>query len=413
MHNARPDFVLRDIVRPNILALQPYRCARDDYKSGILLDANENSYGPALSDPAGDFVTPPAASTPGVDPNPDEAPVNPDVHLERYPDPHQHEVKSRLCAFRGLPSPDHLFLGVGSDESIDIAIRVFCRPGVDKILICPPTYGMYSVSAQINDVQVVRVPLDVADGRFQLQVDQVLETLAADPLIKILFLCSPGNPTGNLLAHADVKRILDFTGYKGIVLVDEAYIDFSVDAEGVNLQSVASWTVEYPNLVVTQTLSKAFGLAGIRCGVSISSTDIARIFNSTKAPYNISTPTSLLARSALSEVGLDRMRMHVMSTLLERERLRSALPALPRVGRVFGGNHANFILVEIVDGQGAPDNKAAFSAYKQLAEVEHVVVRFRGNELGCTACLRITIGMPEHNEQLLERMRRVLSSLAA
>ncbi|KAJ1342817.1 histidinol-phosphate transaminase [Batrachochytrium salamandrivorans] len=362
---ARPDFVLKDVVRPNIYALKPYRCARDDYTTGILLDANENSFGPSLASAHGDFKAP---TTSGML-------TNSDIHLERYPDPHQNGIKELLSSLRGLPSKEYFFLGVGSDESIDIAMRVFCRPGVDKILICPPTYGMYSVSAQVNDVQVVSVPLNVTGGAFQLQVDKILEELANDPTIKIVILCSPGNPTGTLLNHQDIRRVLDFTPFKGVVLVDEAYIDFCGASDGSNANSVATWAIQYPNLIVTQTLSKAFGLAGIRLGFSISSPEIARIFNSTKAPYNISTPTSLLGRAALSEAGQNTMRRHIALIIKERQDLLLKLATIPRVGQSLGGNDSNFVLVPILNSSHVPDNDVAYMVYKTLAETEGVVVR--------------------------------------
>ncbi|EGF83239.1 hypothetical protein BATDEDRAFT_3086, partial [Batrachochytrium dendrobatidis JAM81] len=390
-------FVLKDAVRPNIYALLPYRCARDDYKEGILLDANENSFGPALAS-RNDFQAPAASGALG----------NSDVHLERYPDPHQHDIKKLLCGLRGIPSTDYFFLGVGSDESIDIAMRVFCKPSIDKILICPPTYGMYSVSAQVNDVQVVRVPLDTTDGLFQLQVDKILDELKNDHTIKMVILCSPGNPTGTLLKHQDIKRILDCTSFKGVVLVDEAYIDFCGDAGGANVNSVASWTVQYPNLIVTQTLSKAFGLAGIRLGISISSPAISQIFNNTKAPYNISTPTSLLGRAALSESGQDTMRHHITSIIEERRDLLQKFAKMPRLGMPLGNNDSNFILIPILNSSGTPDNEIALRIYKRLAEYEGVVVRFRGNELGCTGCVRITIGTPSQNITLVEKLGMLL-----
>ncbi|KAJ3333414.1 histidinol-phosphate transaminase [Blyttiomyces sp. JEL0837] len=384
-------FNLEAIVRPNILALKPYRCARDDYSSGILLDANENSFGPSVSDRLDGLKN---------------ATTYTDNHLERYPDPHQSEIKSMLAKLRGLPSDDHFFLGVGSDESIDMAIRVFCVPAKDKILTCPPTYGMYSVCAQVNDVGVVKVPLNVEGGAFSLNVDAVKEAVIQDPSIKIIFLCSPGNPTGTLLAKEDIRQILTMEEYKGVVLVDEAYIDFcSEDA------SVASWVLDYPNLIVTQTLSKSFGLAGIRLGVTISSPQMAAIFNKTKAPYNISTPTSILAKSAVSSEGLERMRKHVALIKEERSKLITSLLSIQGIARIIGNNDANFVLAQIVNSCGAPDNQLAFQVYKTLAEEEGVVVRFRGTEFGCEGCLRITVGTVEENQTLIEKLKATLGRL--
>ncbi|CAG8590915.1 293_t:CDS:2 [Cetraspora pellucida] len=232
-------FSLESIVRPNILSLTPYRCARDDYDTGILLDANENSFGSILQD--------------------NESLLVEDLH--RYPDPNQVLIKERLVSFRGLQSIDYFFLGVGSDEIIDLVIRIFCVPGKDKIIITPPTYGMYSVCANINDVQIIKVNLDVEDGKFQLKPDKISNALFENPSTKIVFLCSPGNPTGTCLSHTDIKAVLDDPNLKGVVVIDEAYIDFT---EEIKKASVAKWVEEYPNLIVMQTLSKSFGLAGIR-----------------------------------------------------------------------------------------------------------------------------------------------------
>ena len=263
-------FDLKLAVRSNILALKPYRCARDDYSCGVLLDANENAYGSA-------------ALNSGV------------KGLERYPDPRQNDIKQLICNYRKTSTPENLFLGVGSDECIDLAIRVFCKPGVDRILITPPTYGIYSVSAQVNDVSLVKIPLLVGNSNFQLDVPGIISAIKADPTIKIVFLCSPGNPTGTLLKHGDIKEILECSLYKGVVFVDEAYIDF------IESESISAWaSSQYPNLIVSQTLSKAFGLAGARLGYTISSREIAQIFNNTKAPYNISSPSSKIAKDALS-----------------------------------------------------------------------------------------------------------------
>ncbi|KAJ3305116.1 histidinol-phosphate transaminase [Kappamyces sp. JEL0829] len=380
-------FDLQQVVRPNIWGLKPYRCARDDYSEGILLDANENTHGPSL----GASVRT-AYST---------------AQLERYPDPHQLQVKEALCALRGIPSPAHFFLGVGSDECIDMVLRVFCTPGRDKILITPPTYGMYSVSAQINDVAVVKVPLDVQDGAFQLNVPEMLSALSSDPHIKVVMLCSPGNPTGTLLRQSDIRAILECKTYRGVVVVDEAYIDFCDDVDG-EPASVAAWVLKYPNLIVSQTLSKAFGLAGIRMGFTVSSPEIAQIFNNTKAPYNISTPTSNIALSALGAEGLSVKNVHIAMIKKERALLMQQVLQLPRVSRLLGTHDANFILVQLVNKSGEPDNDLAHSVYKELAETHRVVVRFRGMELGCPGCLRVTVGTAEENQVLLERLKGLL-----
>ncbi|KAJ3271930.1 histidinol-phosphate transaminase [Terramyces sp. JEL0728] len=365
-------FDLKSIVRPNIYALKPYRCARDDYSAGILLDANENSHGSSLPQNS-NFV---------------------DGNLERYPDPYQLEIKEKLCKLRGIQSAGHFFLGVGSDECIDMAIRVFVQPGKEKILITPPTYGMYSVSANINDVGIAKAPLIVDGGKFQLDVDNILKEIKQDPSIKLIFLCSPGNPTGTLLQKSDIIRILE-SSFKGIVFVDEAYVDFCADA------SCSTLVDSYPNLIVSQTLSKAFGLAGIRLGYTISSPEIAQIFNNTKAPYNISTLTSNIANQALGD-GLTVMATYVASIKEQRKLLMQQLAKLSFVGGFLGTHDANFVLVQFVNKQGVPDNRVAMDIYKHLAEVSGVVVRFRGDELGCFGCLRITVGTPEENSTLIK-----------
>ncbi|KAJ3129794.1 histidinol-phosphate transaminase [Physocladia obscura] len=376
-------FSLSSIVRPNILALTPYRCARDDYDTGILLDANENSFGPATK-----F----------------EFNSDANLQLERYPDPHQTELKKLLKDFRNVPSTDCFFVGVGSDESIDLAIRVFCQPARDKILICPPTYGMYSVCANINDIGIVKVPLDVSEGKFSIVPSEIKKALAADKTIKVVFLCSPGNPTGTVLREDDIKEVLEFEEYAGVVLVDEAYVDFCKSPS-----SIASWVEKYPNLIVIQTLSKSFGLAGIRVGIAISSPDIAAIFNNTKAPYNVSTLASRVAISALQKPGIEKMADNLQNIWRQRDVLISALKTFPRVGAILGGNDANFVMAQLVNSKGEPDNDFAFAVYRRLAESEGVVVRFRGSELGCKGCLRISVGTDQETLILLQKLKFLLT----
>ncbi|KAJ5753079.1 Aminotransferase class I/classII [Penicillium odoratum] len=403
-------FDLSKCARPNILQLQPYRCARDDYKddgTNILLDANENAYGPSLvlsaegalqASQTGDAT---GASNPEID----------FLGLNRYPDPHQIELKQLFCNLRNTHhhtqktlKPESLFVGVGSDEAIDAMLRCFCTPGKDKILTCPPTYGMYSVSAQVNDVDIVKVPLDVSNG-FQLQVDKINEALSTDPSIKLVYICSPGNPTANLIRKEDIRKVLEHPTWNGVVIVDEAYIDFAEEGS-----SLAEWVTEWPNLAVMQTLSKAFGLAGIRLGVAFTSPEIARLLNSLKAPYNISSPTSALATAALSAPNLAVMRQYRAQIVAQRDRLLRELPQIPGVGRFLGGNDANFLLVEILDN-GKPSNVAALAAYEALAEKRGVVVRFRGKEYGCEGCIRITVGTETEVTKFLQELRVVLAGL--
>lgn len=306
-------------------------------------------------------------------------------------------------------TPENLFVGVGSDEAIDALLRCFCVPGKDKILTCPPTYGMYGVSAQVNDVDIVKVPLDVENG-FQLQPDKILETLSTDDSIKMVYICSPGNPTANLIRKSDIQKVLEHPTWNGVVVVDEAYIDFAPEGS-----SLAEWVNDWPNLVVMQTLSKAFGLAGIRLGVAFTSPAIARLLNSLKAPYNISSPTSALAMAALSPNNMAVMKKYREQIIAQRERLLQELPKIPGVGRFLGGQESNFLLVELLDKPasegGKPSNKIALGAYEAMAEKRGVVVRFRGKELGCEGCLRVTVGTEAEVTRFLQELRVVLDGL--
>ncbi|KAK4160755.1 pyridoxal phosphate-dependent transferase [Cladorrhinum sp. PSN259] len=395
-------FNLETCCRPNILALEPYRCARDDYKddgTNILLDANENAYGPPITS---------SANIP--------TPSGPEINLltlHRYPDPHQSPLKSLLCTLRNTHAhtsktltPANLFVGVGSDEAIDALLRAFCVPGRDSILVCPPTYGMYSVSAQVNDVSLVKVPL-LPGPDFGIDVDSVLSALSDDSLnIKLVYLCSPGNPTGSLLAKEDVQSILQHPTWNGVVVLDEAYVDFAPEDA-----SLAEWVLEWPNLVVMQTLSKAFGLAGIRLGAAFTSEPIARVLNSLKAPYNVNNLTSAIAEYALSGQGLRQMRENKAKLVEQRERLVKELPKIEGVGRLRGGVASNFLLYEMLNKGGQPDNKVALAVYEKLAEIEGVVVRFRGKEHGCEGCLRITVGTEDEVSRLLAALEKTLAEV--
>lgn len=328
---------------------------------------------------------------------------------------HQYELKQLLCNLRSTHfhtsrtlTPPNIFVGVGSDEAIDAILRCFCAPGRDKILTCPPTYGMYAVSAQVNDLEVVKVPLD-ATKSFALQPDAINEKLASDPSIKVVYICSPGNPTANLISKSAIQKILEHPTWNGVVVLDEAYIDFA--AKG---SSLAEWVVEWPNLVVMQTLSKAFGLAGIRLGAAFTSSEIAALLNNLKAPYNISSPTSALACAALQPKSLEVMKQNRAKILKQRERLLAELPKISGVGRFLGGTESNFLLVEILDKPreegGKPNNETALAVYESLAETKGVVVRFRGKEHGCNGCLRVTVGTEKEVEKFLEEMRTVLDA---
>ena len=376
-----------------------------DYKddgTNILLDANENAFGPSLPSPS----APNASPTPTLDL----------TTLHRYPDPHQPHLKSLLCALRNhhahtpkALTPEHVFVGVGSDEAIDALLRCFCVPGRDKILVCPPTYGMYSVSAQVNDVGLVKVPLLPAP-EFGLDVENVCKVLSGEEgqTIKIVYLCSPGNPTGSALSKDSVRAVLEHPTWNGVVVLDEAYVDFAQAGEEASL---AEWVTEWPNLVVMQTLSKAFGLAGIRLGAAFTSPEIARLLNSLKAPYNISSLTAGIAEYALSGQGLATMRENRAKLAAQRERLIRELPKIEGVGRLRGGTESNFLLYEMLDVQGKPDNVTALAVYEKLAETKGVVVRFRGKEHGCLGCLRITVGTEEEVTRFLASLERTLAEV--
>ncbi|KAK5729717.1 histidinol-phosphate transaminase [Elasticomyces elasticus] len=389
-------FNISTCARPNILALEPYRCARDDYKdngTNILLDANENAYGPGLDLSAdGKLINGEIESN--------DSKITIDLlGLNRYPDPHQHELKQLLCDLRNTHvhttkdiTPENLFVGVGSDEAIDALLRAFCAPGTDKIITCPPTYGMYAVSAQVNDVGIVKVPLGVENG-FAAQPDKINAKLAEEPSIKMVYLCSPGNPTASLVRKEDVRSILEHPTWNGVVVLDEAYIDFAPEGS-----SLAEWVAEWPNLVVMQTLSKAFGLAGIRLGAAFASPEIAQLLNNMKAPYNIPNPTSQLAIQALQPRNLKVMYGHREQIIEQRDRLLREMPKITGVGRFLGGQASNFLLVEMLDkAEGKASNEVALQVYELLAETRGVVVRFREKEVS----------------RFLEELRNVLEEVFA
>ena len=357
---------LEQLVRPNIWSLSPYRCARDDFDSGVLLDANENSMGP------------PCANT--------------DV-FERYPSPYQWELKALVAKHRSV-AKENVFVGVGSDEAIDMLIRIFCVPGHDSILITPPTYGMYTVCAVTNDVGVVEVPLSPAP-HFQLRVDAILAAVReARGTIKIIFACTPGNPTSQMLSRDDIIALLEAPEYDGIVVADEAYIDFA--PEGA---SVSELVKEHPRLVVLQTMSKAFGLAGIRCGFALGDEAVVEVLNKVKAPYNMNKLTSRVAQAAFAEIAT--LRANIGVVLGERARVATALEALPEVGAVHPSD-TNFLLFEVTN---------ALEVYNTMAHAG-VVVRYRGTNLHCDSCLRVTIGTREENDAFLAMLTKTASAIA-
>lgn len=371
--NTGPAGMAHTIARPNILKLQPYRCARDDYDTGILLDANENAIGPTSL---------PTNSLPD------------DNHLalERYPCPYQSTLKNAYASYRGHIEAKNLFVGVGSDEAIDLLMRIFCVPGVDSIMTTPPTYGMYKVSANVNDVGIVQVPLS---PDFDLRIPEMLEAVTDN--IKLMFVCSPGNPTCKAIPLSDVKKLAE-SSYKGIIVVDEAYVDFSKEGSAIKLIQ------DYPNIVVLQTLSKAFGLAGIRCGFAIGNDDVIQLMNNVKAPYNVNKLTSEVAVNAIKHV--KTLEMNIQTLLEQREVVAKELEKLDFVVKVYPSD-SNFLLVRL--------KQLSKEIYKYMAD-NGIVVRFRGNEVHCDECLRITIGTAEENKSclaLLEKTYNQLSSAAA
>ena len=334
------------LVRPNIRALCPYSTARDEYQGslGIFLDANESPY------PTG---------------------------YNRYPDPHQKALKAQLSAIKGLPV-ENIFLGNGSDEAIDLCFRVFCTPGVDNAVAIAPSYGMYAVAADINDVQVRSVPLG---EDFSLPAEALLE--ACDERTKLLFLCSPNNPSGNAFDPAELEALV--RAFPGIVVLDEAYADFSTKG------SLRPKVLEYPNLIVLQTLSKAYGLAGLRLGMAFSDAYIIRLMSMVKYPYNINQAALELVSGALAS----SVDAKVAETVAQRGRVAAALPAYRFVRRVWPSD-ANFLLVQVDE----PD-----ALYAHLL-ADGIIVRNRSRVRGCAGCLRITIGLPSENDKLLQSLDR-------
>lgn len=389
-------FDISKIARSNILSLEPYRCARDDFNEGILLDANENTHGPS-------FV--------------DMSEAERQLDLNRYPDPHQGVLKSQLCAFRNSERSDveeskklqveNLCLGVGSDESIDALMRGFVEPGKEKMMICPPTYGMYSICGVVNNVDIVKVPLELET--FNIVPQNILSALKTDSTIKLVYITSPGNPTAKMV---DEKLLLELlqgveeNSLNVLVVVDEAYVDFAPVGS-----SISTLVNEHPNLVVLQTLSKAFALAGIRLGITYANREISRLLNAIKYPYNISNLTSDVAIRATRPASLADARVKIGKIVEQRGLVLDKLLSLRYVGRNRGGLDSNFILIEILNKDLQPDNDVANKLYLTLATQRKIVVRFRGKELGCTGCLRLSIGTAAENAVLVEQFEQVLTQI--
>jgi len=344
-------FSINNILRENIKNLVPYSSARDEYQgeASIFLDANENSFGSPL-----------------------------EQQFNRYPDPLQYNVKMRLSEIKGLPVRN-IFLGNGSDEAIDILFRSFCNPGIDNVILVPPTYGMYQVSANINDVEARKVPLT---EEFQLNLENIAE--AIDQHTKLIFICSPNNPTGNSIDRGDVETLL--ANFSGIVVVDEAYINFS------RQKTFIQELTEYANLVVLQTLSKAWGLAGLRIGMAFASEEIIEVMNKVKPPYNVNEASQQLALQALTNI--DQVNSWIKEILIQRDRLVLGLKDFDFVVDIYPSD-ANFILVKTTDPKGIYD----FLVQKGI------IVRDRSKVELCEGCLRITVGTPDENNILLQTLQ--------
>lgn len=334
---------LKDLVRRNVWNMKPYSSARDEFQgnASVFLDANENPY---------------------------NGPYN------RYPDPMQWELKEKIAALKGVKR-ESIFLGNGSDEAIDLVIRAFCEPGADNIVSIDPSYGMYEVAANVNNVAFRKVRLD---DRFDLDTDRLLEAAADDT--KVIFLCSPNNPTGNNLSRHRLYQVLD--AFQGIVVIDEAYVDFSTEP------SFLGELENFPNLMVLQTMSKAWGAAGIRLGMAFASPEIITVLNKIKYPYNVNLLTQEYALSRLNETR--NKEMQVETIIHERERLQEELPKINCVRKIYPTD-ANFLLVEVTD---------ANAIYEKLVQ-RGIIVRNRTNVTLCNGCLRITVGKPDENKELI------------
>ncbi len=336
---------IQKLIRPNILKLKPYASARDEFKdfkkSMTFLDANENPF---------------------------------ETGLNRYPDPQQLALKLQLSSIKGC-NLNQLLLGNGSDEVLDLIFRTFCEPGKDNVILLPPTYGMYEVLADLNNIEAIKIPLT---SDFQPNVTDILD--AVNSHSKILFLCSPNNPTANSFEAKSVEELLQ--KFKGIVVIDEAYIDFSES------ESWRSRLAEFPNLIVIQTLSKAYGLAGIRLGIGMASPEIIQVLNSIKPPYNVNQLTQQKALNKLENLEVITNQIQLIKN--ERIRVLSAFKKMNFITKCFPSD-ANFILVQVDD---------ANRRYQQLIEKE-IVVRNRSKEPLCDNCLRFTIGTPDENTKLI------------
>lgn len=336
---------IKNLVRKNILNLAPYSSARDEYEGteGVFLDANENPFGT----------------------------------YNRYPDPQQNKLKQRLSEIKKV-KPNQIFLGNGSDEVIDLAFRIFCEPNQDKALTFTPTYGMYEVSANINSVELIKVPLNM-----EFQIDRKsIQPYFSDPNLKLIFICSPNNPCGNLIQSGDIEFILE--NFNGIVIIDEAYVDFCPEA------TFASKIAKYPNLIISQTLSKAWGLAGLRLGIALMNEELLSFYNKVKAPYNISSVNQKVALEALSKVG--EFEENSQKILTEKAKLVQKLQMIKMVKKIYPSD-ANFLLLEVEN---------ANEVYSNLID-KQIIIRNRNSVV--ENCVRITVGTAEENLKLINTLK--------
>ena len=345
------NFNIDNLIRENIKNLKPYSSARNEYtgEASVFLDANENAYGSPL-----------------------------DENFNRYPDPLQWQLKQELSKIKGVP-PQNIFIGNGSDEVIDIAFRIFCEPGKDNVVICPPTYGMYKVCANINDVQIREVQLT---EDFQLDVEEILSAINENT--KLLFICSPNNPTGNNIHRIDIELLLN--NFRGMVIIDEAYINFS--RQKPFLQELT----EYENLIVMQTLSKAWGLAALRLGLGFASEKVIDLFNKVKPPYNINQASQQLGLKAL--LNIEEVNANIKNTVGQRKLIQQQLEQFRFIQKIYPSD-SNFILIKVND---------ADKLYQYLLAHE-IIVRNRSKEPLCENCIRITIGTPEENKTLINSLK--------
>ena len=342
---------LNKLVRENVKKLTPYSCARDEFKgkTGIFMDANENPFGT----------------------------------LNRYPDPYQRKLKTAVSKFKGIDE-DKIFLGNGSDEIIDLCFRIFCNPGVDKAVIFPPTYGMYEVSGSVNDVEMLRIQLDSV---FQIDI-QKTEQFFTDKKIKLVFICSPNNPTANSMNYNNVEYIIN--KFNGIVVIDEAYVDFSEKPSFIRLIG------KYPNLIVMQTFSKAFGLAAVRVGMAFSDPAVIRYFNKLKPPYNISEINQKAVLQKFENIG--QVKSQVSKIRMERERLSATLAGMNIIEKVYPSD-SNFLLVKVKD---------ANYLYNTLVN-RNIIIRNRSSLVD--NCLRITVGKTSENDKLINALNDISNSI--